>query len=409
MSHPQMASAGDSTLLGGVRSTRPVPAATRALPARPRGLPANPAVTPRLQPALWSLTAFTLLVGAFLLDCVSGNEASSSLFYIVGIAVASWFIGQRAGLVIALLSAVAWGSAVQIVGPAFSKPSVFYWNLGVELVIYGTAAVAVARVRRGLRHERRLVEQLTLVTGTLARETRAVGDLQREMLPESPPEIGGYEWQLCYATSTQAGGDYYDFFELPEGRIGLLLGDASGHGAQAAVLVAMTRVLLRTTTESLASPSRVLDRLGNQIASTIPSGRFVTACYAVLEPSTGRLDLSLAGHPPPLLLRGVGGVLEELESCGGPPLGLFPDSLFAAGATMLLPGDAVILYTDGLTEGMSPTRALFGDDALREALRGMQSLPLSELRDRVMARLEAHRSGAALEDDMTLLMLRRMS
>jgi serine phosphatase RsbU (regulator of sigma subunit) len=409
MSDPQTAGAGGSALLGRVRSTRPVSAATAVRPARPEGFSAIPAVTPGLQPALWSLTAFTLLVGAFLLDCVSGNEASSSLFYVVGIAVASWFIGQRAGLVIAVLSAVAWGSAVRIVGPAFSKASVFYWNLVVELVIYGTAAVAVARVRRGLRHERQLFEQLTLVTGALARETRAVGDLQREMLPESPPEIGGYEWQLCYATSTQAGGDYYDFFELPEGRIGLLLGDASGHGAQAAVLVAMTRVLLRTTTESLASPSHVLARLGNQITSTIPSGRFVTACYAVLEPTSGRLEFSLAGHPPPLLLRAVGGMLEELPCCGGPPLGLFPDSLFAAGATVLLPGDALVLYTDGLTEAMSPTRALFGDDALKEALRGMQSLPLSELRDRLMARLEAHQGGAALEDDMTLLMLRRVS
>jgi len=110
-----------------------------------------------------------------------------------------------------------------------------------------------------------------------------------------------------------------------------------------------------------------------------------------------------------LLLRAAGGVLEELEACGGPPLGLFPDSLFAAGATALLPGDALILYTDGLTEAMSPTRALFGDDALREALRGMRALPLSELRDRVLARLEVHRNGAPLADDLTLLMLRRIS
>ena len=361
----------------------------------------------RLQPIVWSLAASALLTGAFLLDCVSGNEVSSSLFYVVGIAVASWFIGPRSGLVVACLSALAWGTAVRIVGPAFSKASVFYWNLGVELAIYGTAAVAVARVHRGLRHERQLVEQLTHVTGALERETRAVGELQREMLPAGAPELGGYEWQLFYATSTQAGGDYYDFFQLPEGRVGLLLGDASGHGAQAAVLVAMTRVLLLTTTDSLARPGRVLARLGNQLARTVPNGRFVTACYAVLEPATGRLEFALAGHPPPLLLRGAGGALEELPMCGGPPLGLFPDSLFVSGVSVLRPGDTLILYTDGLTEGMSPTRELFGDDALRQALRGMGALPLNELRDRVLARLEAHRAGAPLEDDLTLLMLRR--
>jgi sigma-B regulation protein RsbU (phosphoserine phosphatase) len=108
-----------------------------------------------------------------------------------------------------------------------------------------------------------------------------------------------------------------------------------------------------------------------------------------------------------LLLRGAGGTLEELPLCGGPPLGLFTDSLYGSGVSVLRPGDTLVLYTDGLTEGMSPTRELFGDDALRRALRGMESLPLRELRDRVMARLETHRNGAALEDDLTLLMLRR--
>jgi serine phosphatase RsbU (regulator of sigma subunit) len=365
--------------------------------------------TRRLQPALWTLFASTLLAGAFLLDCVSGNEVSASLFYVVGIAVASWFIGLRSGLVIACLSAVAWGGAVEIVGPVFSKASVFYWNLGVELVIYGTVAVAVARVRDGLRHERQLVEQLTHVTAVLERETRAVGDLQREMLPAAPPEVPGYEWQLFYATSTQAGGDYYDFFRLPEARIGVLIGDASGHGAQAAVLVAMTRVLLQTSAESLVSPGRVLARLGSQLARTVPSGRFVTACYAALEPATGRVTFSLAGHPPPLLLRGGGDTLEELPLCGGPPLGLFADSLFVSGVSVLRPGDTLILYTDGLTEGMGPTRELFGDDALRRTIRGAGPLPLPKLLERVVTRFDAHRSGAPLEDDVTLLMLRRTS
>jgi serine phosphatase RsbU (regulator of sigma subunit) len=356
---------------------------------------------------LWSAASLALLAGAFLLDCVSGNEVSSSLFYVVGIAVAAWFIDERSGVVAAGLSAIAWGAAVRIVGPSFSKASVFYWNLGVELAIYCAAAVAVARVHRGLREQRGLVERLTVVTNALEREMRAVGDLQREMLPAGPPPLEGYEWQLFYATSTQAGGDYYDFFPLADGRIGILLGDASGHGAQAAVLVAMMRVLLHTTGESLGAPDRVLARLGNQIASTIPAGRFATAFYGVLEPASGRLEFSLAGHPPPLLLRRAEGTLEELPMCGGPPLGLFPGSRFEAGASRLGPGDTLVLYTDGLTEGMSPTRELFGEEALHEALSNMGSLSLVELRERVMGRLDRHRAGAVLEDDLTLLMLRR--
>jgi serine phosphatase RsbU (regulator of sigma subunit) len=351
--------------------------------------------------------ALMLLIGAFILDCVSGDEVSSSLFYVVGIAVAAWFVGQSTGLLIACLSAVAWATAVHFVGPSFSKASVFYWNLGVEFAVYLITAVAFDRVHRLLLQERRLSEQLNLVKGALDRETQAVGELQREMLPPALPEVPGYEWQAYYTASSNAGGDYYDFFLLSDGRIAFLVGDASGHGAQAAVLMAMMRVLLHTTSEALTPPDRVLARLGDQIAQTVPLGRFATACYAVLEPSSGRIEFSLAGHPPPLILRGDDGAPDELPLLGGPPLGLLPGSAFEAGATSIRPGDTLILYTDGLTESTSPARELFGVDRLREALRCAGALPLVELRDRILARLDAHTAGTALEDDLTLLMLRR--
>ena len=367
----------------------------------------SPRGAPLIRSFARTSAALALLIGAFALDTVSGNEVSSSLFYVIGIGVAAWFVGKRAAIVFAFLSTAAWGISVHLAGPGFSRPSVLLWNLGVELAIYLTIAVALDRVHLGILHERRLFDQLAIAKGDLDRETQAVGVLQREMLPTSPPEVPGYEWEIHYATSSRAGGDYYDFFALPGGRIGILLGDASGHGAQATVLMAMMRAVLHTTTDVLRSPERVLQQLGNQIAQIVPVGRFATACYAVLEPSSGGIDFSLAGHPAPLLLRGDDGSLEELPLRGGPPLGLFTQSLFEAGAVTLRPGDTLVLFTDGLTEGMSPTRELFGDDRLREALLGGKSLPLVGLRDRLLARFEAHRAGAALEDDLTVLMLRR--
>jgi sigma-B regulation protein RsbU (phosphoserine phosphatase) len=185
------------------------------------------------------------------------------------------------------------------------------------------------------------------------------------------------------------------------------VGDASGHGAQAAVLMAMMRVLLHTTAEALTSPGAVLARLGHQIAQTIPDGRFATACYVVLDPASGRIDFSLAGHPPPLILRATGGAPDELPLTGGPPLGLIVEGQFDAGVETLRPGDTLVLYTDGLTESASPSQELFGDVRLKHALRGAEALSLVELRARILARLEAHTSGAGLEDDLTLLLLRR--
>ena len=355
----------------------------------------------------WIAASFALLVGAFALDCVSGNEVASSLFYMAGIALSAWFVGQRAAIVMACLSALAWGIAVYTVGPAFSKVSIFAWNIGVELVIYMTTGAVLARIHRGIQAERQLIERLNAATAALTREAQAVGALQREMLPPSLPEVSGYEWLTHYMTSSDAGGDYYDFFSLPGGRVGVFVGDASGHGAQAAVLMAMMRVLLHETSEALTSPGSVLARLGNQIARTVPAGRFATACYAILDPVTGRLDFSLAGHPPPLILRAAGGSVEELPMLGGPPLGLFVDSPFDSGTAALQPGDTLIVYTDGLTESASPTLELFGEQRLRDALRGAELLSLAGARSQILAHLEAHTGGAGLEDDLTLLMVRR--
>ena len=356
-----------------------------------------------------TLGALGLLVGAFALDCVSGDEVSSSLFYVIGIAFAAWFVGRRTGVVIACLSAAAWGLAVHFVGPGFVRPSVFYWNLGVELGIYLAAALGLDYIRADRERDRRLFEQLDLVKKALDREVRAVGELQREMLPSALPQVRGYEWQVYYTTSTHAGGDYYDFFVLPDARIGFLLGDASGHGPQAAVLMAMIRVLLHTSGDALTPPDRVLARLSHQLARTVPCGRFATAYLGVLDPASGRIDFSLAGHPPPLLLRGADGALEELPMLGGPPLGLFPEQVFVAGSVEMRPGDTLVAYTDGVTEGMNPARTLFGEERLRETLRGGETLPLAELWRRLVARLEAHAAGAAPADDVTLLMLRRTS
>jgi sigma-B regulation protein RsbU (phosphoserine phosphatase) len=313
------------------------------------------------------------------------------------------------GLLFAFLGTAAWGAAVSIVGPGFSKRSVLYWNLGAELVIYTTVVIALDLVHRGLRNEHALALRVTAANAALDREARAVGDLQREMLPSGPPVLAGYEWQVQYSTSTHAGGDYYDFFVLPQGRLGVFLGDASGHGPQAAVLMAMMRVLLHTSPEPLLQPGPVLSRLAEQIAQTVPVGRFATACYCVLDPASGALEFCLAGHPPPFIVRRTPSRVEALPLRGGPPLGWPAPSSFEAGRTVLEPGDTLMLYTDGLTEAMGPGQQMFGEGPLRATLEDGAALPLVGLRDRVLARLEAHTGGAPLDDDLTLLLLRRLA
>jgi len=267
----------------------------------------------------------------------------------------------------------------------------------------------VARARAGLEHERLLAARLDRVNRALDRETHAVGELQRELLPPVPPAIHGYQWEQHYATSTRAGGDYYDFFSVPDGRIGIVVADASGHGAPAAVLMAMTRVLLHAASDALCPPDRVLARLAAQLARTLPEGWFVTACYGVLDPASGDLEYALAGHDPPFMIRAASRTLERLPIRGGPPLGLLPHLPCESGSTRLEPGDTLVLYTDGLTEAMSPTGELFGAERVRAALEEARCLALRDVREHLLARLDAHRAGAPLSDDLTVLLLRRLS
>jgi serine phosphatase RsbU (regulator of sigma subunit) len=373
---------------------------------------------PRAQPVVLSgvtgrhraastAASILLLLAAFLCDWLTGSEVASSLFYVIVIMFGAWFAGRGVGLVLSLLSVMAWEIAHQLTGVPFSKASVLYWNLLAELAIYVITALAVAQTRNGLDRVHALAARLEDSRRALDQETRAVGDLQLKLLPKGPPRLPGYAWEIVYLTSTRAGGDYYDFFPLPDGRTVVLVADASGHGAPAAVLMAMTRVLLHTAAGLPERPDRLLARLNDQLAGALPSAWFVTACVAVIEPASGRIEYSLGGHPAPWIVRAAGRTAECLASLGGPPLGAFAGSGYHAGTAVLAPGETLVLHTDGLTEAMSPELELFGESRLSEALQASHDGDLAGMRRALLARIDDHRRGAPLSDDLTLLLLRR--
>jgi serine phosphatase RsbU (regulator of sigma subunit) len=362
----------------------------------------------RHHPRVLTAIALGLFLGAFLSDWLTGTEVAASLFYLIAIMFAAWFLGRRAGLVLALLSIVGWIVAYYLVGDLFSKPSILYWNLFGEFSVYIAAALAVAEAKAGLDRVHDLAARLEQANQALDREVLAVGELQRDMLPKALPEIPGYECETLYLTSTRAGGDYYDFFPISGGRVGILVADASGHGAPAAVLMAMTRVLLRTASVPRDRPDLVLSRLNEQLVGTLPEGLFVTACYAVLDPPSGCLEYSLAGHDSPLVIHTSNGGAERVAHRGGLPLGLFDTAAYESGSTTLQLGDTLVLHTDGLTEAMSPTEGLFGEAHLLDALNESRTSGPAEMCRQLLARVETHMSGAPLSDDLTLLILRRL-
>lgn len=347
-----------------------------------------------------------ILVAAFAGDVLTGEQVSFSLGYMLAIGLAGWLVSRDAALLMAGLCGAAWLVSYQLVGHPFSRPGVLYWNLAVEWGIYFTTALAVARVRAAVEREHALGSQLRNAYSVLDREVEKAGVLQRELLLDKPLDIRGFTTRVLYATSTRAGGDLYDLLPLGDGRVGIMIADASGHGVSAAVLMGITLVLTRTFSEAAAEPIDVLERINRRLCRTLPSGSFVTACYAVLDPADGRLVYALAGHDPPLVHRAATGRIEQLAVRGGPPLGIdlaFPRE---SGSTVLEPGDTLVSYTDGLTEAMDPASEMFGLGRLVAALEAEAS-SADERMEAVLRSVREFTAGTEFQDDVTLLLLRR--
>lgn len=236
------------------------------------------------------------------------------------------------------------------------------------------------------------------------RELKHVADIQRSLLPKEIPSIPTLGLAAHYQTSQWAGGDYYDFFELPDGKWGLMIADVSGHGTPAAVLMAITHSIAHSSPTPPAAPGALLSHV-NQVLSTrytVDSGTFVTAFYGIYDPARRTLTYACAGHNPPRLKRCEDGSIASLEGASNLPLGLFPDLVFEDTLQDLIPGDQIIFYTDGVTEATDPSGAMFGMDRLDEVLENCH-LTADGLIAEVLRALDEFTAGEPAADDRTLL------
>jgi sigma-B regulation protein RsbU (phosphoserine phosphatase) len=246
---------------------------------------------------------------------------------------------------------------------------------------------------------------LELVDRVLVRDELEVArQLQRELLPTAAPDLPGYHIAHSYRTANEIGGDYYDFFHLPADRFVLVIGDASGHGMAAGLLMATANAALKLATEVDPAPERVASLLNRVLVRTGDRRAFMSLFYAVLTPATGHLEYVCAGHPFPLLRRASGEV-EELGR-GSFPLGL-RDGLESNVATVTLePSDLLLLYSDGLPEAVNGAGEPFGYDTLRQLLR-VEGNPQA-IHDRLLRALTTHLAGEPLKDDVSIVVVVRV-
>jgi serine phosphatase RsbU (regulator of sigma subunit) len=288
-----------------------------------------------------------------------------------------------------------------------------------------TQTAPAVRVAQLVRQQQREAQERERIE----QELRIARLIQQTLLPKTLPQLPGYHLAAYYQPAREVGGDFYDFLELDDGRLGLVVGDVTDKGVPAALVMATTRTMLRTYAQRLFSPSEVL-RLSNEaLVTDIPPNMFITCLYAILEPESGRLVYANAGHDLPYRRRrrdhsrssssssseeGARGALEvvmaeELRATGM-PLGLMPGMSYEEKEIVVEEGESVLFYSDGLVEAHSPEYEMFGFPRLQGLVGAHREGGGSSLIGYLLTELSRFvGQGWEQEDDITLVTLQRES
>jgi len=245
-----------------------------------------------------------------------------------------------------------------------------------------------------------------LVDRVLVRDELEVArQLQGELLPKSPPLVPGWTFASSWRTANDIGGDYHRFEQLADGRLAIVVADASGHGMAAGLLMAITDTSLRIAIELDARPAAVASLLNRALGRAGDRRSFVTLFYGVLDPASGEIEFASAGHPSPIVRRGDG-TLEE-PAGGSLPLGVRDASAPTLGRFRLAPGDRMLVATDGLFEALDGHQEAFGWDRLRREVAA-PAAGAAALHDRLRESVDRHCGDEPPSDDRTLVVVERL-
>jgi serine phosphatase RsbU (regulator of sigma subunit) len=268
-------------------------------------------------------------------------------------------------------------------------------------VLTTLASVAAIRVENARLVEARFQQE------RLERELQLAMEIQQRFQPTAPPVVAGYEFQGISFPCYEIGGDYYDFIKRDDGRLVIALGDVSGKGTAAALLMSSLHAAIHAQTGSHDTLVETISAVNRYLAENIPPNRFVTLFYAELDPESGALSFLNAGHNPPLIVHAAGTV-EQLAS-GGLPLGIKADADYREGRTTMQMGDVLCIYSDGVTEAASPNGEEFGPTRLYEVVSRNVDASAAGIRDRIESALTKFSQGTQAADDITLVIVKRQA
>ncbi len=224
--------------------------------------------------------------------------------------------------------------------------------------------------------------------------------IQRGLLPSALPQTEGMRLASSWKPANGVGGDCFDVLTFPSGAVGITIADVAGKGVPAALLMSNLQAAVRAFAQDGAAPYAVCASVNRLLCRNMASGRFVTFCYAYIDPSRRKLTYANAGHNPPLVVRSDGAV--DTLVPGGTVLGVFAESAYEQGVLPLAPGDRLVFYTDGITEGRNPAGEEFGEEQLAAAAIRHRTLEAGDMLAAVLREVESFNAGA-YEDDATLI------
>src|SRR5215510_9489043 len=240
----------------------------------------------------------------------------------------------------------------------------------------------------------------------LNRELEIAREVQEYLFPQRLPPVPGLDYCGQCWRAREVGGDYYDFLELPDDKLGIAIGDVSGKGVGAALMMACLEASLRALASVVRDPADLMGQVNGLVCEASAANRYATLFYAEYDPVARCLTYVNAGHNPPVVLRNCAGVCNVLRlETGGPVIGLLPQR-YQRGEFFPESGDLVVLFTDGVSESMNVRYEEWGEERLIELAKTCHGLPALHAMRRILAAAQAFAEGASQHDDMTLVVLR---
>jgi len=267
-------------------------------------------------------------------------------------------------------------------------------------------AIIAGQSAQIIENARLYEEEKALVT--MKEQIKLAAQIQQDLLPKSPPHLDGYDIAACSIAAQMVGGDYFDFVRVRDGRWAVCLGDVSGKGLPASLLMATLQATLRGQTALDTAVRETISRSNRLIYQSTDPEKFATLFYAILDAPVGSLSFCNAGHEYPMLFKSGGAAPARLVT-GGMALGVLEEFPYEEDVARMDPGDTLIVYSDGIPDAVDEFDQPFGEERLRSCVDEHAGQPAADIMARVVDAVKRHERGGPRIDDLTLIVVKRVS